>query len=234
MIYKIAILGDFNPTYPTLNALNDSTRHVQKYLDEEIHFDWIPTDIFNPKTVFEEQNYKGLWIAPGSPYRSMENVINTIQYSRINNVPTFGNCGGFQHMVLEFAKNVCGIDNADHEETNPEGSNLLIKKLACSLKAEQENLKIIDKTSSLYKVLTQEQLLGKYNCSYGINEEYVPLLEENGMTFTSISEDGNYRSFEIKSHPFFIGTLFQPALTSSEVQPNRIIIEFVKNSIANS
>jgi len=231
MIDKIAILGDFNPAYPTQHALNDSTRHVQKHLNKEIQFDWIATDIFNPQIVFEKENYKGLWVAPGSPYRNMKNVINAIKYSRINNIPTFGNCGGFQHMVIEFAKNVCGIENADHEEINPDGPDLLIKKLACSLKGEQENLKIIHKTSCLYKVLSQEELLGKYSCRYGLNEKYIPLLEEKGMTFTSISEDGNYRSFEVNLHPFFVGTLFQPALTSVEEQPNPIIIEFIKKSV---
>lgn len=233
MISKIAILGDFNPAHPTLQALNDSTRQTQKHFQLEIQFDWISTDIFNTDVVFEKHDYKGLWIAPGSPYRDMENVINTIQYSRTNNIPTLGNCGGFQHMIIEFARNVCGIQDADHQETNPGAYELLISELSCSLKGQQEQLKIIDKTTSLYKAFGQDELLGRYYCSYGLNEKYVPLLEENGMTFTSISEDGNYRSFEIKQHPFFVGTLFQPALTSSENQLNPIIAEFIKRSIGN-
>jgi CTP synthase (UTP-ammonia lyase) len=57
----------------------------------------------------------------------MENVLNAIQFTRENNIPTFGNCGGFQHMIIEFARNVCNIENADHEETNPDAKDSLIK-----------------------------------------------------------------------------------------------------------
>lgn len=231
MVDKIAILGDFNPVHYTLHSLNDSTRAVQKYLKKEIQFDWIATDIFDSQIVFEKQNYKALWIAPGSPYRDMNNVLSAIEYARKNNIPTFGNCGGFQHMVIEFAKNVCGIKNADHEETNPDSEDLVIKKLVCSLRGEQEELKIIAKGSILYKAILHENLIGKYYCSYGINEKYIDVLKENGMILTSISGDGNYRSFEISDHPFFLGTLFQPALTSTENESNPVIIEFVKRSL---
>jgi len=231
MTNKIAILGDFNPVHYTLHSLNDSTRAVQKYLKKEIQFDWIPTDIFDSQIVFEKQNYKALWVVPGSPYRDMNNVLSAIEYSRKNNVPTLGNCGGFQHMVIEFAKNVCGIKNADHEETNPDSKDLVIKKLVCSLKGEQEELKVIVKESILYKTLNKEKLTGKYYCSYGLNEKYIDVLKENGMIFTSKSEDGNYRSFEITNHSFFVGTLFQPALTSTENEPDPIIVEFVKRAL---
>jgi CTP synthase (UTP-ammonia lyase) len=234
MIDKIAILGDFNPIHATLHALNDSTRAIQKKLNKDIQFDWIATDTFNTQVVFEKQNYKGLWVAPGSPYKDMDNVIAAIRYCRINNIPTFGNCGGFQHMVIEFAKHACQLQHADHEETNPNAEAILIKKLSCSLKGQEEELTIIDKDSHLYRTLGKEKLLGRYYCSYGLNEKYVPLLKKNGMHLTSQSMDGNYRSFEIKSHPFFVGTLFQPSLTSTPTDPNPIIMEFVKKSLEHT
>ncbi|KFF26070.1 glutamine amidotransferase-related protein [Chryseobacterium vrystaatense] len=233
MIEKIAILGDFNPIHYTLHQLNNTARDVQKVLKREIQFDWISTDIFDSKTVFEKQNYKGLWIAPGSPYKDMDGVINAIRYTRENNIPTFGNCGGFQHMIIEFAQNVCDIQNAGHEEITPSNPYLLIKKLSCSLKGEEETLNLIEKSSFLYQTLKQDTILGKYYCSYGINEIYTDNLKAHGMIFTSISEDNNYRSFEIKDHPFFVGTLFQPALTSTLEEPNPLIIEFIKKSLEN-
>jgi len=231
MIDKIAILGDFNPIYETHHRLNDSIRDVQNFLNKKIQFDWITTDTFNCKVVFEKHNYKGLWIAPGSPYRDMNNALGTIKYVRENKIPTLGNCGGFQHMLIEFAKNICGIENADHEETNPNSSEIIIKRLACSLKGEQETLTIIDESSSLYKTHGKKKLIGKYFCSYGVNEDYLEVLKSNGINFTSISNDGNYRSFEIDNHPFFVGTLFQPALTSTKKNSSPMIIEFIKESL---
>lgn len=231
MTDKIAILGDFNPVYSTLHMLNDSIRHIQQHLNKEIQFDWIATDIFDSKVVFETCDYKGLWIAPGSPYKDMQNVLDVIKYARENNIPTLGNCAGFQHMIIEFARNVCQIKHADNEETNPNGSDLLIHKLACSLKEEQEQLTLIDKDSLLYQIIQSESILGKYYCSFGVNDKYVETLSEHGLTFTTKSESGQLRSFELKTHRFFLGTLFQPALTSSANTPSPIITEFVKQAI---
>ncbi|OPC35495.1 hypothetical protein BAX97_09680 [Elizabethkingia meningoseptica] len=231
MIPRIAVLGDFNPAHDTHHRLNDSIRDVQKFLDKEIQFDWIATDIFSAAYIFEKRNYLGLWIAPGSPYKDFENVLKAIEYARKNNIPAFGNCGGFQHMIIEFARNECGIVNAEHEETNSDAENVLIKKLMCSLVGEEENLEITDEESLLYKTMKAKHILGKYYCSYGINEQYIEILRKNGMSLTSVSEEGHYRSFELKSHPFFVGTLFQPALTSEKDFPNPMIVKFVSTCL---
>ena len=230
MTYKIAILGDFNPAHSTHHALNDSIRQIQKLFNVEIQFDWISTDILNLKTAFNNM-YCGIWIAPGSPYKDTENVLNTITYTRENNIPTFGNCGGFQHMIIEFARNVCGIINADHEETSLDSSELIISKLSCSLVEQEEELIIADTDSILFDAIKKEKLLGKYFCSYGINSKYVNTLKLGGLKLTAISDDGQVRAFEIESHPFFVGTLFQPALTSTIDEPNPLIISFVRQCI---
>src|SRR5687768_6308913 len=112
---RIAILGDFNPVYATHHALNDGILQVSNHLGEFVQCDWIGTDIFNTKVVFEKGLYSSLWIAPGSPYKDFQNALEVIRYARTNDIPTLGNCGGFQHMVIEFARNVCGIVNAGHE-----------------------------------------------------------------------------------------------------------------------
>jgi CTP synthase (UTP-ammonia lyase) len=229
MIKKIAILGDFNPAYTTHHALNDSVRHVQKRLDEDIRFDWISTDLFDSTMAFDR--YCGLWIAPGSPYRDMKNVLDAIAYSRRNRIPTFGNCGGFQHMIIEYSRNVCGIVHADHEETNPGSKDLLISKLSCSLVEQEEQLRIVDKQSILFRIIKEERLPGKYFCNYGINSQYLDVLTAHGLKPTALSDDGQVRAFEIVNHPFFLGTLFQPALTSTPNEPNPLILEFVRISI---
>ncbi|HRG37597.1 MAG TPA: CTP synthase [Bacteroidia bacterium] len=230
MIPKIAILGDFNPIYSTHHALNDSCREIQKKLNKEIQFDWIPTDTFNYKTAFKNL-YAGLWIAPGSPYKDMDNVLNTITYVRVNNIPTLGNCGGFQHMIIEFARNVCSIKNADHEETNPTASDLLISKLSCSLVEQEEDLTITNTNTILFDSVKQTHIKGKYFCSYGINNKYIDTLQSKGLQFTATAANGEVRAFELNTHPFFVGTLFQPALTSTVNEPNPLLVKFVEQSV---
>jgi CTP synthase (UTP-ammonia lyase) len=226
---QIAILGDFNPDYSTHHALSESLRHITKQFTEQIQFDWIGTGRFDYRNSFPF--YSGLWIAPGSPYKDMQNVLNAIRFTRVNGIPTFGNCGGFQHMIIEFARNVCGIKNADHEETNPHATDMVISKLFCSLIGQEEELTLVNKTSRLYTIINNHKIRGRYYCRYGINHDYIGNLRAKGLSFTSLSPDGEIRSFELPDHPFFLGTLFQPALTSTEEQPDPIIIDFVKMSV---
>jgi CTP synthase (UTP-ammonia lyase) len=225
---RIAILGDFNPIYKTHHALNESIFQVNKYLGTFVPCDWISTDVFDTNVVFGKGLYSSLWIAPGSPYKDFNNVLDVIRYVRVNKIPTLGNCGGFQHMVIEFARNVCDIAHADHEETSDNAQDLVIHKLACSLAGLEENLTITDKQSIIYSILKNDDFAARYFCSYGLNEKYVDVLQKHGLTFTSRSDEGAIRSFELKSHPFFVGTLFQPALVSSEHEPNPILVEFFK------
>jgi len=229
MTYRIAILGDFNPIFSTHHALNDSVRQTARQFTDDIQFDWISTDTFSQHMF--EKIYSGLWIAPGSPYKNAENVIHTITYARENEIPTLGNCGGFQHMVIEYARNVAEIKNANHEETNPDSDSLVISKLSCSLKGLEEELTITDSNSLLHKILRKNKMLGKYYCSYGINPKFANQLFVNGLHPTAYSVDHQIRAFELIDHPFFVGTLFQPALTSSFQQPDPIIGEFVKNCL---
>lgn len=230
---RIAILGDFNPIYQTHHALNESIFQVNNHLGRFVQCDWISTDVFDTKVVFGKGLYSSLWIAPGSPYKDFNNVLDVIRYARMNNIPTLGNCGGFQHMVIEFARNVCGIADADHEETTTDAADLVIYKLACSLAGLEENLTITDKQSILYSILNKDNLTARYFCSYGLNAKYRDVLEKNGLTFTTRSDEGAVRSFELKSHPFFVGTLFQPALVSSEHEPNPILVEFFRSNLSS-
>lgn len=231
---KIAVLGDFNPAYATHHALNDSIRQCVSHLDASIQCDWIGTSVFDAGMVFGQGMYAGLWVAPGSPYKDFENVLEVIHYTRRHAIPTFGNCGGFQHMVIEFARNVCGIRGADHEESNPGTDSPVIHKLSCSLAGQEETLEILDKDSILYDIVQHDTFTGRYYCSYGLNPIYREALQANGLVFTSQAPDGQIRSFEIKSHPFFVGTLFQPALTSTAEKPNPLIVEFFRECEAAS
>jgi CTP synthase (UTP-ammonia lyase) len=230
MPVKIAVLGDYDPSHITLQAINDTFGPLKNLLKRDIQFDWFDTDKFDYQKAFND-GYAGLWVTPGSPYRDMENVLNAISYTRKNKIPTFGNCGGFQHMAIEFARNECHISKADHQETNPSGKELIIVKLACSLVEQSEVLEIIRKDSTLYRIIGKEHFIGKYFCNFGMNSQYLKTLESNGLVCTAASEDGQMRAFEIMSHPFFLGTLFQPALSSTEKELNPIIVEFVRRCL---
>src|SRR5581483_11211770 len=102
----------------------------------------IETDIIaEDLSMFER--FSGFWVTPGSPYNNMEGVINAIQFAREQKRPFLGTCGGFQHAVIEYARHVCGIADADHEESNPKGKNLIMGRLQCSLDGKKGQVSFV-------------------------------------------------------------------------------------------
>jgi CTP synthase (UTP-ammonia lyase) len=223
---RIAILGDLNLTFHTHRALNSSIIHCREEIKSDLHFDWIGTDVIKAGT-FRENRYSGIWVAPGSPYKDPENVIDAIRLARTARLPVFGNCGGFQHMIIEFARNACGIANAGHEESDSGEKQWVISKLVCSLKDGEEQLTITNTDSRLYRIFGRKNFVGKYFCSYGLNEKYRETLSDHGLRFTAFNKDGEARAMELDDHPFFMGTLFQPALNSTPESPDPLIVEFL-------
>ena len=85
----------------------------------------------------------GIWVAPGSPYRSLEKTVSAIRYARENGLPRFGTCGGCQHMIIEYARNILEYRNAQHAEHDPYASNLFIFVARCSLAGREMMLAFV-------------------------------------------------------------------------------------------
>lgn len=228
---RIGLVGDFDEKMYTLVAINDSIQHCQAKLPFAVEPEWIPTQ--NIETVLaSKKHFDGLWIVPGSPYKNDNSVYEIIRRAREDNVPITGSCGGFQYMLLEYAKNVLNIKGAGHEESDSNGVPL-ISKLLCSLKGQQEIISIPGKDSWLYQTLKTHSYVGKYYCSYGVNPKYQEILAQYPLVFTAFGSTGEARAFELVNHRFFKGTLFQPALDSSKGSPNPLIISFFKSCAAD-
>lgn len=229
---RIALVGDFNEKMHTHIALNESIDHCRSQLPFELDTEWV-SSMKSYDLVSSLSNFHGVWIAPGSPYLNDDGVYEVIKRSRIARIPVVGSCGGFQYMIIEYARNVLNLKNAGHEESDP-GANHIISKLSCSLKGKEEEVFIRDKTSWLYDVLKTERFVGRYYCNYGINCIYRDQLDQYPMAFTAFSATGEVRAFELKEHPFFKGTLFQPPLDSSQHHPNPLLLSFFKFCAAES
>jgi CTP synthase (UTP-ammonia lyase) len=224
---RISIIGDFTAGKHTHLALNEAVRHCQQHLEFSVETTWMGTEnIPEPASLPNYTN--ALWIAPGSPYKNDEAVYKVIRWARENNFPLLGTCGGFQYMVVEYAKNVIGIVAAGHEESEPDASQLVITKLSCSLKGQHEEVLITDKDSWLYTVLKKDVITGFFNCNYGVNPAYTHKLQQTPFVFTAFSHNGEVRGLELKEHHFYKGTLFQPPLDSTPEKPNALIMDFFR------
>jgi CTP synthase (UTP-ammonia lyase) len=224
---QIGLVGDFSEKIYTHVALNESLEHCRPHLPFELTSTWISSKTIS-ESFLAQQRYDAFWIAPGSPYENDNGVYLLIKWCRENNFLLFGTCGGFQYMIVEYAKNVLGFKNAGHEESDPEVEHLVISKLRCSLRSQQEDVLITDKQSWLFDVLNGNRITGYFNCSYGLNPKYQSLINQYPMTFTAFSPEGEARAFELKTHSLYAATLFQPSLDSTTEKPNPLLLSFFK------
>jgi CTP synthase (UTP-ammonia lyase) len=224
---SIGLVGDFNEKIHTLVALDRSVAHVSANLGIQVDATWIPTQTIT-KAVFDTVKFHGFWIVPGSPYVNDVAVYNVIRWARENDFPILGSCGGFQYMIIEYARNVLGWCSASHGETDPESAQQVIRKLTCSLKGRSEEVLITDRHSWLYKIIQKEKITGHFYCSYGLDPGYLKDLDKYPFVFTAFSAGGDARALELKGHRFYNGTLFQPSLDSTPENPNPLIMDFIR------
>jgi len=160
----------------------------------------------------------------------MQGVLKIIEYARLNRIPTLGTCGGFQHMVIEFARNVLGIADAEHAETSPYSSKLVINPLTCNLKGEPLPIEIADDYSLASASYKSDTVIENYYCNFGLNPVYQQQLEDAGFAITGTDAHKEARILELKAHPFFVATLFVPQANSTADRPHPLITTFVKNA----
>ena len=226
---QIAILGEFNPEFPPHAATNAAILHSCKHLGVVVSGVWISTADVRPGLL---RKFSGIWVAPGSPYKSMEKTLSAIQYARENHVPCFGTCGGFQHIAIEYARNVLGYRDADHAEYDPYASNLFISALTCSLAGREMKLTFVpgSKVAEIYGGL---QAAENYYCNFGVNPDVVPRFREGPMRIVGSDSEGEIRVLELPDHPFFIATLFVPQNRSRFSQPHPLVTAFLKAAVAS-
>ena len=125
---RLAFVGDYDPQKPAHAALPRALQLAASATGVTIEWSWIGSE-----EIFEQAqelgDFSGVWVVPGSPYLQMDGVLAANRHARENCLPFLGTCGGFQHAVIEFARNVVGIRGADHAETDVQASDLVITQL---------------------------------------------------------------------------------------------------------
>jgi GNAT superfamily N-acetyltransferase len=224
----IAIVGDYRANNRSHIATSDAVSHCSAALGLVVEHRWIGTDeLAQPDGIKRLKDFNGLWIAPGSPYKSMRGALLAIQSAREHGIPLLGTCGGFQHIILEFARNVLGFDDAEHEESSPQASRLLISRLACSLVGR--TMRITLQPDSLVarsygRTKTHEQ----YHCNFGVNPKFEDVLRSSALRVVGSDDEGVTRVVELAGHPFFVGTLFIPQLVSTPSAPHPLVSAFIQ------
>jgi CTP synthase (UTP-ammonia lyase) len=225
---RIGIVGDADPQFEPHVATDAGIAHSAAALSLTVDATWLPTETL---VAVEGETrlgaFDGLIIAPGSPYRSMEGALQAVRFARKRGVPLIGMCGGFQHIALEFARNVLGLMDADHAETNPDASLLFITESSCSIRGQVLWVSVLpgSRAHSLYGVTRAEE---RYYCRFALNPVYRAQVEAAGLRVTGTDESGEARILELPDHPFFMATLFVPQSRSRPDAPHPLVTGFLQ------
>jgi CTP synthase (UTP-ammonia lyase) len=217
---RVALVGDRSPSvraHTRISGLLDALAQRDQLLLDAY---WVPTQ--DAESADALAGFDAIWLVPGSPYRSEAGAIAAVRTAREQGIPFLGTCAGFQHAILEFARDVCGLSGVGHAENQPEADDLLIVPLACSL-VGHEGAVTVEAGSLAERVLGAERTVERYHCSYGLRPVYLDVLRAHGLRFSGVDEAGDARIAELSGHPFFLATLFQPELAGDGTRPHPII-----------
>lgn len=226
---NLLLIGDRDDSILAHQMIPRAVALAAEQLEIEVDLEWIPTISIHNADRIASQLPHAIWCVPGSPYANMDGALTAIQFARTRNIPFLGTCGGFQHALIEYARNVLGIDEADHAESNPNTSMPVIHKLQCSLVERSETVTFAE-GSKLQTIYDSPHSTEGYHCSYGVNPDLISAFEGSDLRFTAHSPDKGVRAFELENHPFFIGTLFQPERSAAISLANPLISAFLKSS----
>ena len=173
----------------------------------------------------ELSGFDAIWLVPGSPYASADGAFAAVRTAREQGIPYLGTCGGFQHALIEYARDVCGLPGVEHAEVAPDAAEQLIVPLECSLKGHEDAVMIVPGTLAA-KISGAGRRTERYHCNYGLNPAYLDALTNGGLRFSGFDDSGQVRIAELPGHPFFLCTLFQPELSGDGTQPHPVIRAF--------
>ncbi len=225
---RIGVVGEFQPDFEPHTAIGTSVEHAQSahVTGSPVNLEWVSTADVERFGEEDLAGYAGWWIAPGSPYRSIDGALKAIRYAREHDMPLLGTCGGYQHVVLEYARNVLGFADAAHAEYDPSASDLFITALSCSLKGQTMTVTLCDDTTAA-RLYHSSTVTEKYYCDFGLNPDHLPALTAAGLVVSGTDHAGEPRIVELPRLRYFVATLFVPQTSSTPGAPHPLIVGFM-------
>jgi CTP synthase (UTP-ammonia lyase) len=205
---RIVALGDRDPSFLTHREIDVALG----LLPEGCEGSWVATD---SEQACDLTGADGIWLLPGTPYRDDRAAFAAIDHCLATSTPFLGTCGGFQYACVSLAHARAGVAAPGHAESDPDGEELVIVPLQCSLYGERRVVRPVAGTR-LAAICGPEPFEGFHYCGYGLAEEFASALERAGVVLSAHADDAGVEAIELPDHPFFLGTAFQPQVGVSE------------------
>ncbi len=237
----IGIAGKYTNVHDSYISILKALEHTAPYLDAKVSVKWIETTGVNRDNVKGKmEGLDGLIVPGGFGTRGVEGKIECVRYARENNIPFLGLCLGFQMAVMEFARNVCGLKEANSTEIDHNTKEPVI----CIL-PEQEEIDglggtmrlggydlIVKKGTKAHKIYGKDRIRMRFRHRWNCNTKYIDLLEKHGMVFSGFAPQKRIMQIlELPKHPFFFATQYHEELTSKPLSPGPLFKEFIKKSL---
>ena len=233
----VALVGKYTTLHDAYISVVESLKHGGLAHKSNVNIKWIPSEELNDDNVHEILgDVSGIIVPGGFGDRGTDGMISAIKYARENNVPFLGLCLGMQLSIVEFARHICGFNDAHSIELDPQTTHPVIH-----LMADQDGVEdiggtlrlgaypcVLDKTSLAYKLYGEENISERHRHRYEVNNYYRGDLEKNGMLLSGLSPDGRIVEMcEIPSHPWFIATQAHPEFKSRPNRPHHLFHGFI-------
>ena len=238
----IGIVGKYVEYEDSYKSLKEALVHGAVAHNLKLKVDWIEAEGLESKdqTVQAQlEEVDGILVPGGFGKRGIEGMLKGIQYARENNVPYFGICLGMQTACIEFARNVCGLEQANSSEFDQATPHRVIYKLR-ELRGVEElggTMRLgawacrLESGSLAQKAYGQTEISERHRHRYEFNREYESTLTAGGLRISGSTPDGTYVEIvEIPSHPFFLGCQFHPEFKSKPLEPHPLFNAFIRAS----
>jgi CTP synthase len=235
---RIAVVGKYTELVDSYKSVQEALIHGGIANDVGVDISWISSDaLTSPERAAEGlESFHGLLIPRGFGVRGVEGMLDAIRHARETGLPFLGICLGLQTAIIEFARNVCGLDDSHSSEFAPECANPVI-----SLMESQQHVTDMGGTMRLgaypcrlrpgslaAEVYGVPEVSERHRHRYEVSNSYRDLFAEHGLRFSGLSPDGSLvEMIELPSHPWFIGCQFHPELRSRPTRPHPLFAGFI-------
>jgi len=241
---EIGLIGKYVELHDSYKSITEAFIHAGSTNETKVNVRWIHSENLTPKNVEKKlKGLNGILVAPGFGDRGIEGKIKAVKYARENNIPFFGICLGMQMAVIEFARNVLHLENANSTEMSKSTKHPVI-----NLMESQENVTEkggtmrlgawdceIKKDSKVFDAYKSELISERHRHRYEFNNDYLKQIEAAGMKATGINpKTGLVEIIELPNHPWFVGVQYHPEYKSTVLNPHPLFVSFVKATLKHS
>src|SRR5882724_3744394 len=240
---RVGIVGKYVEFPDAYKSLNEALLHGGIANDCAVELVYVPSEGVEggswPREIFEVD---ALLVPIGFGQRGTEGKVRAIRYAREHKVPFFGICLGMQCMVIEFARNVCGIKDATSSEFDPDTDHAVIYKLRDLLGVEEMGGTMrlgaypcrLKEGTLARRIYGVAEISERHRHRYEVNQRYLSTLVEHGLVISGLSPDGKFvEMIELADHPWYLGCQFHPEYKSKPTEPHPLFVSYIAAALAH-